>query len=419
VSQMPGRSCPNCGAPITANQRFCTNCGAILEALSQPPSQYGNQPPIQNYPQSWETPQYAQQQQVPPYMQQPQQQPQQSPIAEALGALGLLFLLRRYRRGYVPRRQSSGCCGCLVLFVIFLLVFGLPTFFITSHSIPNFSKYLNSSNNVSVLTTQPPITTQQINQAVPYGGVDITIVSVQQSQAFLDDNNSGTKGMLRLNLKETSRTGRGSFFYADVARLILPDKSTVAPLNEQQLDSPGAGVTRTNWLDFPVPTSIQIGQLTFQLGKNTEAQVSVPLTGKADVTQYQPKTAQLNVSTHYEGLTWTIISATVSLSDDGKQADKGMHYVMVAMKMDNPTSSDFNAYWGDYIRLQAGGTTSAPEVDSTSDSFPLGIPAGSAGKTGSLTFLLPDSNTSYILILLAKPNLIPPINQATANFQVG
>jgi zinc ribbon protein len=417
MSQMPGRSCPKCGSPITASQRFCTNCGAILEAPLQPPSQYGSQPPIQNYPQSWETPPYAQQQQVPPYMQQPQQQ--QSPIAEALGALGLLFLLRRYRRGYVPRRQSSGCCGCLVLLVIFLFVFGLPTFFIASHSIPNFSRYLNSSNNAGVLTTQPPITTEQINQTVPYAGVDITIVSAQRSQAFLDDNNSSTNGMLRLNLKESSTTGRGSFFYGDVARLILPDKSIVAPVNEQQLDSPGAGVTRTNWLDFPVPASIQIGQLTFQLGKNTEVQVRVPLTGKADVMQYQPKTAQLNVSTHYEGLTWTIISATVSLSDGGKQADKGMHYVMVTMKMDNPTSSDFNAYWGDYIRLQSGGTTSAPEVDSISDSFPLGIPAGSTGKTGSLTFLLPDSSTSYTLILLGRPNFNPPINQATANFQVG
>jgi len=350
-------------------------------------------------------------------MQQPQQP--QSPIAEALGALGLLFLLRRYRRGYVPRRQSSGCCGCLVLLVIFLLVFGLPTFFIASHSIPNFSRYLNSSNNAGVLTTQPPITTEQINQTVPYAGVDITIVSAQKSQAFLDDNNSSTNGMLRLNLKESSTTGRGSFFYGDVARLILPDKSIVAPVNEHQLDSPGAGVTRTNWLDFPVPASIQIGLLTFQLGKDTEAQVRVPLTGKADVMQYQPKTAQLNVSTHYEGLTWTIISATVSLSDGGKQADKGMHYVMVTMKMDNPTSSDFNAYWGDYIRLQSGGTTSAPEVDSISDSFPLGIPAGSAGKTGSLMFLLPDSSTSNTLILLGRPNFNPPINQATANFQVG
>src|SRR5579863_5153280 len=84
-------------------------------------------------------PPYGQpQQQVPPYAQtpgsygqqqpvQPYQQPQRSnPIAEALGALGLLFFLRRYRPGYQARRQSSGCCGCLVTLVILLLVFGTP-----------------------------------------------------------------------------------------------------------------------------------------------------------------------------------------------------------------------------------------------------------------------------------------------------
>src|SRR5215469_1898037 len=127
MAQTPGQSCPNCGSPIAAGQRFCTNCGTVLEA--PPPSQYGGQQ--QNYPPVQQPPSYAQQQpppyaqqQPPPYMQQPQQK--QSPIAEAFGALGLLFLLRRYRPGYRPRRQSSGCCGCLVLLVILLAFIGLP-----------------------------------------------------------------------------------------------------------------------------------------------------------------------------------------------------------------------------------------------------------------------------------------------------
>ncbi len=39
MSQMPGRSCPKCGSPITASQRFCTNwasyscCAAIDAAM--------------------------------------------------------------------------------------------------------------------------------------------------------------------------------------------------------------------------------------------------------------------------------------------------------------------------------------------------------------------------------------------------
>ncbi len=227
MSQMSERHCPTCGISITADQRFCTNCGTVLEAQPPPPSQYGAQPPSQSYPYSQQTPTYEQQpqqmqpyaqQQVPSYAQSPQQQvppyaqqqqPQnQSPIAEAFGALGLLFLLRGFggRRyaGYRPQRQRSSCCGCLVLLVVLFLCLGVPSLYYASKtSLNSFSKSLNyssssnsSDNSSSSITTQPPITTAQINQTVPYAGVDITIVNAQQSKAFLDDRNAGRRPFL-------------------------------------------------------------------------------------------------------------------------------------------------------------------------------------------------------------------------------
>src|SRR5438132_4976865 len=227
MSQMSERHCPTCGISITADQRFCTNCGTVLEAQPPPPSQYGAQPPSQSYPYSQQTPTYEQQpqqmqpyaqQQVPSYAQSPQQQvppyaqqqqPQnQSPIAEAFGALGLLFLLRNFggRRyaGYRPQRQRSSCCGCLVLLVVLFLCLGVPSLYYASRtSFTSISKGLNfssgsssNSNDNSSITTQPPITTAKINQTVPYGGVDITIVSAQQSKAFMDDLNAGTTGVV-------------------------------------------------------------------------------------------------------------------------------------------------------------------------------------------------------------------------------
>src|SRR5438128_12338547 len=110
MAQNAGRTCPNCGSPVAADQRFCTNCGAELEA--PPPSQYGGQEP--RYPQGQQLPPYAQpqqqvppyaqpQQHVPPYAQQPQQQ--QSPFAEGTAALGRLYLSSRYEseyRGHIP-----------------------------------------------------------------------------------------------------------------------------------------------------------------------------------------------------------------------------------------------------------------------------------------------------------------------------
>ena len=441
MSQMSESHCPACGISITADQRFCTNCGTVLEAQS-PPSQYGAQPPSQSNPYPQQIPPYAQQpqqmqpyaqqlpsyaqapqQQVPPYAQ--QQQPQnQSPIAEAFGALGLLFLLRGFggRRyaGYRPQRQRSSCCGCLVLLVVLFLCLGVPSLYYASKtSFSSFSKSLNdssssnTSNDSSSITTQPPITTLQINQTVPYHGVDITIVNAQQSKAFMNDLNAGTTGVVRLNLKENnSSTSSARFIYSDAARLILPDKTSVAPTNEQQFSGPDAGVSRPNWLDFPVSTSVQISQLTLQLGSDTEAQELIALNGKANVAQYQTKTTHLNsVTTHYAGLTWTVTSATVSLDYKGQQAAKGMQYVTVSLKVDNPSSQNFNAYWGDYFRLKSGDTTNAPSPDTN---FPLSFAAGSSGGTGDVNFIMPAGSTSYTLLFLSTPSYP---TQSTANFQ--
>src|SRR6202165_4742406 len=135
MSQNSGRPCPACGTSVPAGQRFCSNCGSDM-TVAGPASQYGGQQ------QGYTPAPYGQQQQVPPYAQAPgafgqqqmplYQQPQQksNPIAEALGALGLLFFMRRYRPGYSARRQSSGCCGCLFTLVILAIFLGIPGFFI-------------------------------------------------------------------------------------------------------------------------------------------------------------------------------------------------------------------------------------------------------------------------------------------------
>ena len=445
MSQMSERHCPTCGISITADQRFCTNCGTVLEAQS-PPSQYGAQPPSQSYPYPQQTPPYAQQpqqmqpyaqQQVPSYAQSPQQQvppygqqqpQQQSPIAEAFGALGLLFLLRGFggRRyaGYRPQRQRSSCCGCLVLLVVLFLCIGVPSLYYASkNSLSSFSKSFNysssdnSSSNTSSdsgpITTQPPITTVQINQTVPYGGADITIVNVQQSKAFMDDLNASTTDVVRLNIKESNpaTTGTG-YAYTDAFRLILPDKTSVAPTGEKLSGSPDAGVIRTNWIDFPVPTNVQISQLTLQLGKETEAQELIALNGKANVAQYQTKTTHPNnTTTQYAGLTWTITAVTVSLDYKGQQAAKGAQFVTVSLKVDNPSSQDFSAYWGDYFRLQSGSAISAP---STGTNFPTSFAAGSTGGTGDVDFAMPSGSTTYTLMFKSTPSYPTP---SSVNFQ--
>jgi hypothetical protein len=221
--------------------------------------------------------------------------------------------------------------------------------------------------------------------------------------------------MVRVHLKESAGSKVGTFLYSDVARLILPDKTTVAPISEQNAFSPEAGTTRTNQLDFPVATSIKISQLTLQLGTDKEAQIALPLTGKADLSAFTTKTANPNASTQYHGLSWTVTTATQSLSASGRQAPQGMRYVVVTLKVDNPGASYFSAYWGDYARLKAGDATSAPTTDST---LPTSFPGNSSGATGTLIFEVPAGVTSYSLILLAKPDAAPPVSQSTIDFQI-
>lgn len=425
MAQMPDIPCPNCGSAVHGGQRFCTNCGTPIEGATPPPPPppHTYAPLPQNYPQAQQqqAPPYAQrsvQQQVPPYAQQPQQR--QSLIGQVLGALGLLWMFWRaeHRYGYTTgrRRQSSGCCasiGCLILLAI-LIVPGIIFFKVKGPS--NLNTLFNSGSGNTGLTTQPPITTTQINSKVTYASVDITILNAQQSQAFLDDDATSTNGMVRLDLQEHNAASKNSgigYSYTEIAHLILPNGNTIVADNAQYAEGPDVGISRTNWLDFPVATSVKINRLILRLGKDTEAQIDVPLTGKANLAQYESKTVNPNVTAHYDGLNWTIRSSISALSSNGQQASKGMRYITLTLKIDNPSSNDFNAYWGDYMRLKSGSTTSAPTVDST---IPLNFPAGSSGSTGSAIFLMPDNSGSFTLILLGNTAL--QITQATVDFQL-
>jgi zinc-ribbon domain len=428
MAQSP-RTCPNCGTVALAGQRFCSNCGNDLSRV-EAAGQYAGPPPP-SFPQAQPPPPYIPPY-VPPYAQQQYQQPQQQKsnlLAEVLGALGLLFFLRRYRPGYTPRRQSSGCCGCLVALVILALVLGIPGYIAYKAAGPGVINQLQNNgstgsngstgnNNGGILTTQPPAApvTTQLNETVNYAGVDITIVNAQQARSFSDDNNSSAHELLRLNLKEKAGSAVSAFFYSDVMRLVLPDKTTIVPSSEQFGLRPDQETSRTNWIDFAVPTNIKIDQLTLLLGTDKEAQMSIPLSSSANLSAYHPKTASPNASTQYAGLSWTITSATLAWNYNGKQADKGMRYVVVQFRIDNPTSHQFiSGFPGDYMRLKAGNATSAPDGSTT---LPTVVPANSTGATGVVPFQVPEGVTSYTLILLANSNVTPPIAQVSMDFQI-
>ena len=295
--------------------------------------------------------------------------------------------------------------GCVLLLIGLLLLVGTISYVaagLLGARLPGFD------------TTQPPVTTMTINSSFSYAGVDLTVVNAQQSKSFLDDPNTSTDGMLRVTIKAANKTPVSvSWNYAIVAQLVLPGKTIIKPAYVNAPVAIAPGKTQTNIVDFAVSTSDTIAQLTLRMGAANEAQMDIPLTGKADLSAYAPKTTPLNGQMLYFGLNWTLKSATTSLSIPGQQAPRGMHYVILTLSVDNTLSQV--AITGspyDYARLQFGNTTVSPE-DST---LPVSFNTGVSGATGTLSFLIPQKSRAFTLILL--PQGQKSTDQAATDFQL-
>jgi hypothetical protein len=267
---------------------------------------------------------------------------------------------------------------------------------------------------ITTSTTGNGTTSEQVNLAFAYASINITITNVQYATSFSDDNS--TPGGVRVAFTENNPTSNNpNFLYSDVARLILPDKSSIPPSGESQPISADSQTTRSNWLDFPVTTQpASLAQLVLQMGTAQESQMQIPLAPGADLSKYQSKTVTPGTKFQYAGLNWTLTNATESLSAADKQATTGSVYITVTLSAFNPQANDYSAYYGDFIRLIAGGTTTAPTGDSN---FPIPV-ASQATATGTFIFLVPQGNTAYTLEMLGTTTTSPPVQQVTVQFTI-
>ena len=434
MAQLAQHFCPNCGSPLIPGQRFCPNCGATLEAgagdptarasgsgqeyppapsedatvlpaAPPPPPEAYSQPPNTFYPP-----------QVPPVM--PMQQGQQPAPSYA-----------KPQKGSSRKVLGQISCGVLVVILVALLLCGglgyLGYHFIAGAvNSANATATANSGSttngtglqNSGTPTAIPPVTAQ-INQVVTYASVATTIISVQEASSFSDDTSTSSNAhvVLRINIKEHNTSAQTAFLnYTSNYLLVLPDKSTVAASSSQLAGVIDAAVQHNNWLDFPLTKSIPINQLTLQIGAPTEAQMSVPLTGNANLSQYQTKTITPNTTIQYEGLTWKLTQVTSSLSYKAAQAKTGMRYITLAFTLDNSSSNTVFTSSNTYARLQQGSTTNSE----TDDTLPVDLASGTTGATGTITFEMSQTGNAFTLIMLAQPNTSPPVSQQTTAFQI-
>lgn len=386
MAQVLPHFCPRCGASIAVDQqpRFCPRCQLDLQAylVGNSSPQVSNpgfpsagpisDPGLSPMPQSPPSPFPAQQ----PSWGQPQEpmEPQK------------------------PRKSGMGKVALVLILLIVLLVLGTAGYFGWQFFGPNAS--------------QSAITTTPINATVTYAGVALTVQQVQQSQRFIDDPNTDTAGMVRLSLQgKNTSTAPVNLVYTNIARLVLPGGKVVAPTYVRSDVSLAPGATQTSIVDFAVPSNIKVGQLALRVGATAEAQMDIPLTGQADLAVYAPKTTTINKAFEYQGLNWTVVSATSQLNLDTQQASKGMRYVTVAFTIDNTlaqTAIPGSPY--DYMRLQASNSNLSPVASTLPTSFEV----GATGKTGIVAFLAPQDAATLTLVLLPQNGF----NQRTVNIQI-
>lgn len=460
MAQMASRFCPQCGTPVPAGQRFCSNCGTAMDAdMGKPtamasnasnaqypdvqniptqmqmsaasmPTQEGTStpppPPPQSFtpapafsPQSATYPDYSspqsnqnfaqQAQQPPPMVQQPPAyaKPQKDSSKKVLGQIG---------------------CGMLAIILAVLAICGVSGYFAvrwvgslasTSSSTTTGNGTTGSGSGAPGTSSTPTIApiSQNMNATVTYASVVLNFTSVKEASSFTDDSNGNSPVLLRINFGERNPT-TGTVFvsYNDNFRLILPDGTSVVPGNEQNGGGIDQAVSRTNWIDFPLSSSTDVGKLILRIGAPTDAQMDIPLTASPDVSKYQDKTITPNSAFQYVGLNWTLTSVTSSLSANGKQATTGNRYITLAFKVDNPSANTVYISPNNYLRLKAGSVVNPP--DSYSDSMGNGLAPGTTGTTGTVTFLMPQNSSSFTLTLLPRTDVTPPATQVTQTFQI-
>jgi hypothetical protein len=304
-----------------------------------------------------------------------------------------------------PQAKSKRRMGIVLVLLIVLVVLGAGGYV----ALKAFG-----GNILGLGNTQSQIKTTQLNGTVTYAGIDITLLNVQQAQNFLNDPQSASDGMVRLNLQEQNKNSTAiSWDYYTSAHLLIQGQPALAPTYVQSKGSIAPNATLTSSIDFTVANGGTLNKMTLQLGARGEALILIPLAGPTNLSQYQTKTSAQKGTTIYFGLNWTLTNAVTSLSLPGQQASSGMEYLTLTLKVDNSlsqlaiTGSPF-----DYLRVKAGTQT----VTLVNTTLPVSFTSGETGKTGTATFLIPQNNITCSLILLSQDP--GGSGQASVNFQI-
>ena len=408
MAQSTTHSCATCGSSVPDPMRFCPNCGTPAGIPQAPPP-----PPVDAYAPAQKVAlftAYPQQNNLPAYQPSPARQGYQPSLQSVQPPPA-------YAR---PQKSSArGMLRVAVILLLLILVLGAAGYF-AFHALTSRGGNTAHPGATSRTTpTQAPLTTTPINATVTYASVTLTIINAQQATGFADDTGTPAQGVVRLNLHAVQSDVNNVYFasappfaYLESFALLLPGGNKVALGGSKDISGPVRKGDQTTWIDFPASTGLKVNQMILQVGKDTEEQLQVPLTGHTDLSQYQPKQSAPNLRVPFGSMFWTLKTVTFKLSDSGTQVDKSMRFLVLTFSLDNPGTEGLNAFPPDYMRLQYSGTTIVLEQAVIGDAA-----AGTTNTQGMVSFLVPQDTTAATFILL--PGHTPgATTQATIPFQV-
>ena|SRR5947209_18849292 len=299
-----------------------------------------------------------------------------------------------------PYRQWLLFSSLLILGIIILLVVNNGTLGLLK----------NIKFTVNPAPTQAPIDTFNVERTAHYAGLNYTVINAQYATSFADDGIHTGAAIVRLNMHvENKSTDQISIIYYDIARLLAPNLSPVAPTNVHLSVGPQPGTSETGWIDFSVPGALQLNTLQLQLGSATlgESLVTIPFTGAFDPGRYNDRTSPQSLDINYyfpyynpQLLIYHLTSVDIRYSYRGIQAKAGQQYYVLNFRVDNPNGVKISPGYGyDYVRLIYNDGPTHPPVDST---LPYGFNTGAKGVGGRVAFIGPAGQNSVTLDFLIQ-----------------
>lgn len=310
--------------------------------------------------------------------------------------------------------------------LITLLVVGLLIITIVSVTLGGLFQNLHFGTNTA--SSQPPITTFNVQRTAPYASLNFTVLTAQYATSFIDDTIHLGPAIVRVNVRVANKTtNQVSVIYYDVLRLLIPGQNAVAPANilpyslkpgvgtpacnaSPVSSGPAPGKSEVDCVDFPVPIGTRLQTLSLQLGSASTGEflVTIPFSGPFNPGRYAGRISSQHLDIPYTYYNFNdspfqflfhLTSVDISYFYNGMQSKAGQQFYILNFRVDNQSGVYVVPGYGyDYVRLVINGILRTP-VDST---LPNAFNGNARNVAGQVAFVGPPGVSNFTIALIQQ-----------------